>query len=143
MTDGLNSTIKRARRDRNAQASGQFQRAIETILARSCEAQPTERQHIGNQIEAVLIFALAEFVQVHRAKKQLLFRAAIFAKQKTNTAEQERSPDCQSHYGDKYAVPDSIRSRNGDGSLRADYRQLSVLYWAARESNVLITSTAT
>src|SRR5262249_26997883 len=34
-------------------------------------------------------------------------------------------------------VPDSFRSRIGDGSLRADYRQLSVLYWAARESNVL------
>jgi hypothetical protein len=44
-----------------------------------------------------MIFARADFVQVHRVKKQLLFRAAIFAKQKTNTAEQERSPDCQSH----------------------------------------------
>jgi hypothetical protein len=46
---------------------------------------------------AAMIFARSDFVQVHRAKKQLLFRAAIFAKQKTNTTEQERSPDCQIH----------------------------------------------
>ena len=85
-----------------------------------------------------MILTRADFVNVNRVKKQLLFRAAIFAKQKTNTAEQERSPDCQIHQGGKYAVPGSIRSRIGDGSLRADYRQLSVLHWAARASNVLI-----
>jgi hypothetical protein len=59
--------------------------------------QPTEQRRIGNQINAAFIFARMDFVQVHRVKKQLLFRAAIFAKQKTNTAEQERSADCQSY----------------------------------------------
>jgi hypothetical protein len=32
-----------------------------------------------------MIFAGPDFVKVHRVKKQLLFSAAIFAKQKTNT----------------------------------------------------------
>jgi hypothetical protein len=44
-----------------------------------------------------IILARSDFVEVHRVKKRLLFRAAIFAKQKTNTVEQERSPDCQNH----------------------------------------------
>jgi hypothetical protein len=50
-----------------------------------------------NQINAAFIFARSDFVNVRRVKKQLVFKAAIFVKQKTNTAEQERSPDCQSH----------------------------------------------
>jgi hypothetical protein len=33
-----------------------FVRQSSTILARSCEAQPTEWQHIGNQINAAMIF---------------------------------------------------------------------------------------
>jgi hypothetical protein len=43
----------------------------ETILARSCEAvpQPTEWQHIGNQIDAAFIFAWADFVKVDAHKQ--------------------------------------------------------------------------
>jgi hypothetical protein len=70
---------------------------VADCIIRRVVPQPTEWQHIGNQIDATMIFARADFVNVHRVKKQLLFRAAIFAKQKTNTAEQKRSPDCQNH----------------------------------------------
>jgi hypothetical protein len=44
--------------------------------------QPTEWQGIGDQIDAAFVFAWADFVNVHRVKKQLLFRAAIFCKAK-------------------------------------------------------------
>jgi len=36
-----------------------------TILARSCEAHPTERQHGGNEIKPAAILAPANFVRVH------------------------------------------------------------------------------
>jgi hypothetical protein len=68
------------------------------VLARTFPMPvPTQWQHIRNEINTAFIFARRDFVKVHRVEKQLLFRAAIFAKQKTNTAEQETSPDCQSH----------------------------------------------
>src|SRR5262249_19779835 len=56
---------------------------------------PKKKSNVSRK--ACRIFARSDFVNVHRVKKQLLFTAAIFAKQKTNTAEQERSPDCQRH----------------------------------------------
>jgi hypothetical protein len=37
------------------------------ILARSCEAQPSEWQRIGNQIDAAMIFARSDFVNVHES----------------------------------------------------------------------------
>jgi len=39
-------------------------RQSSAILARSCEAQATEWQRIGNQIDAAPIFAGADFVSV-------------------------------------------------------------------------------
>ena len=47
-------------------------RNAEAILARSCEAlpQPTEWQHIGNQIDAAAIFTGANFVGVHSAFRE-------------------------------------------------------------------------
>jgi hypothetical protein len=37
--------------------------------------QPTEWQHIGDQIEAAFIFARADFVNVHRDGKRFVVRA--------------------------------------------------------------------
>src|SRR5215813_11618102 len=51
----------------------------------------------------------------------------------------QRSSGYKSDLGGNYAIPDFTRGCIGDGPLRADYRQLSVLYWAARASNVLMT----
>ena len=65
---------------------------------------------------------------------------AIFAKQKTKKAQQEkRSSRYQGHQGDKYATPGSTRGRVDDGPLRADHRRLFMLCWAARASGVLLT----
>jgi hypothetical protein len=87
-----------------------------------------------------MIFARPDFVKVHRIvalfsqrgewqklfslffsreEEQLLFRAAIFAQQKTNAAEQESDrPVIKSHQGGKYATPDLTRGRIDDGPLR-------------------------
>ena len=53
-------------------------------------------------------------------KNRLLFRAAIFAQQKTNAAEQAKSDRhvIKSHQGGKYATPDFIRGCIDDGPLR-------------------------
>jgi hypothetical protein len=76
-------------------------------------------------------------------KKQPLFRATIFAKQKTNIAEQENDHHViKATKENNDAIPDSTRDPIGDGPLRADDRWLFMLYWAARSSNVLITSLA-
>jgi hypothetical protein len=74
-----------------------------------------------------------------REEEQLLFRAAIFAQQKTNAAEQESDRHViKSHQGGKYATPDFTRGRIDDGPLRADHRRLFMLCWTARASDVLI-----
>jgi hypothetical protein len=72
-------------------------------------------------------------------KDRLLFRAAIFAQQKTNAAEQESDHHViKSHQGGKYATHDFIRGRIDDGPLRDGHRRLFMLYWTARASDVLI-----
>jgi len=72
-------------------------------------------------------------------KKQLLFRGAIFAKQKTNTVEQESDRHVIKATKEiSYATPDSTRGRVDDGPLRADHCRLFMLYWAARASDALI-----
>ena len=74
-----------------------------------------------------------------REEKQLLFRAAIFAQQKTNEGGAgKRSSRYKSHQGGKYATPDFTRGRIDDGPLRADHRRLFMLCWTARASDVLI-----
>jgi uncharacterized protein (DUF58 family) len=73
-------------------------------------------------------------------EKPLLFRAAIFAKQKTNTPEQKSDRHIIKPTKEiSYATPDSTRGRVDDGPLRADHCRLFMLYWAARASDALIT----
>ena len=50
----------------------------------------------------------------------------------------KRSSRYQSHRGDRYATPDFTHGRIDDGPLRADYRCLFMLCWAARPSDILI-----
>ena len=74
-------------------------------------------------------------------KNSALFRAGNFCKAKDKKGGAgKRSSRYQSHQGDKYATPDSTRGRVDDGPLRADHRRLFMLCWAARASDVLITS---
>jgi hypothetical protein len=89
--------------------------------------QPTKRQRIGNQIDAAMIFARADFVNVHRVvalfsqpgewqklfslffsreEKQLLFRAGNFCKAKDKeSGAGKRSSRYQSHQGGKVCNP--------------------------------------
>jgi len=48
---------------------------IADCIIRRVIPQPTEWQHIGNQIDAALIFARADFVNVHRDGKRFVLRA--------------------------------------------------------------------
>ena len=73
---------------------------------------------------------------------RLVERNSCKAKDKEGAAG-KRSSRYQSHRGDKYATPDSTRSRVDDGPLRADHRRLFMLCWPARASDVLITPAPT
>jgi hypothetical protein len=71
------------------------------------------------------------------------FGAGNFCKAKhKESGAGKRSSGYQSHEGNNYAIHDFTRGRIDDGPLRADHRQLFMLYWAARVSNVLITPAA-
>src|SRR5262249_4282828 len=79
----VDNLVKRAR-DRLAEAG-------ESAMTKLRQQAGRGDDDAGKLLRAVFVFARSDFVNVHRVKKQLLFRATVFAKEKTNTAEQERS----------------------------------------------------
>jgi hypothetical protein len=78
---------------------------------------------------------------VSAVKKTAAFLSSNFCKAKDKYCKaRKRSSRYQSHQGDKYATPDSTRGLIDDGPLRADHLRLFMLHWAARASDVLVTS---
>jgi len=61
--------IKNELHPKHVHAPSRYERTA--ILAQSCEAQPSEWQHVGSQINAAAILASANFINVHRMLQRL------------------------------------------------------------------------